>query len=217
MINMLFSTLEEYNKELNDMENEIEETENYLKKHPEKHGTRGNFETMKYLYDLFSKDKIDFIVNVNNFNLKLSKETKAIPLNSLNNLNSKLNETTIFSTNLLENKINYQEKLLVKEISQGSYKITYAFPNPTEDDVKRISPRKKGLLKIFDFINCKDDIEKLKKEAGPNGREALLSYKEFLAEIVKLETGFTLDTEMGTVEAGLTLQQCKNICQNLNI
>lgn len=72
-------------------------------------------------------------------------------------------------------------------------------------------------MKLFDFINCGDDIEKLKKEAGPNGSEALRAYKSFLAEIVKNDADFTLDTEMGTVKAGLTLQQCKNICENLNI
>ena len=73
------------------------------------------------------------------------------------------------------------------------------------------------MLKIFDFINCGDDIEKLKKEAGRDGHGALLSYKEFLAEIVKHNADFTLDTEMGTVKAGLTLEQCKNICENLNV
>jgi hypothetical protein len=72
-------------------------------------------------------------------------------------------------------------------------------------------------MKIFDFINCGDDIEKLKKEAGHNGCEALKNYKSFLLEIVNLNADFTLDTEMGTVKAGLTLQQCKNICENLNI
>lgn len=214
---MLFSTLEEYNKELNDMEHELKETEDYLKKHPQKHGTRGNYKTLKYLHDLFYKDKIDFINNVNNFNLKLLSELKALPITKVNTLNNQFNIATISSTNLLENNGNYQENLLVKEISQGSYKITYSFQNPTEEDVLRKSPRKKGLMKIFDFINCGDDIEKLKKEAGHNGCEALKNYKSFLLEIVNLNADFTLDTEMGTVKAGLTLQQCKNICENLNI
>ena len=107
--------------------------------------------------------------------------------------------------------------MLIEGISKGSYNIKFSFPNPTEEDVKRTSPRKKGLLKIFDFIKCSDDIEKLKNEAGSKGNVALKSYKRFLEEIVKNNADFTLDTEMGTVKAGLTLQQCKNICQNLNI
>ncbi len=149
-------------------------------------------------------------------NIKRKLNKKSLNVEELFNLSNHFNETKNITTNLLENNLN-NENLLVKEISQGSYKITFAFPNPTEEDVKRTSPRKKGLMKIFDFINCGDDIEKLKKEAGPNGREALLSYKEFLGEIVKHNADFTLDTEMGTVKAGLTLQQCKNICENLNI
>ena len=214
---MLFNTLEEYNRELKDIELELKETNEYLKKHPEKHGTKGNYETMKYIYGIFLKDKNEFINNVNNFNLKFENELKALPINTINNLNKQFNEITIYSTNLLEKNINYQEKLLIKEISQGSYNIKYGFENPTEDDVLRRSPRKKGLMKIFDFINCGDDIYKLKKEAGPNGHELLKAYKLFLEEIVKLNTDFTLDTEMGTVKAGLTLDQSKKICENLNV
>jgi len=72
-------------------------------------------------------------------------------------------------------------------------------------------------LKIFDFIKCGDDIEKLKKEAGPDGKEAIKAYRDFLKEIVNVNSDFTLDTEKGTLKAGLTLQQCKNICKNLKI
>lgn len=72
-------------------------------------------------------------------------------------------------------------------------------------------------MKIFDFIKCGDDIEKLKKEAGPDGKEALKVYRDFLKEIVNVNSDFTLDTEKGTLKAGLTLQQCKNICKNLKI
>lgn len=42
-------------------------------------------------------------------------------------------------------------------------------------------------------------------------------YKEFIGEIVKNEVDFTLDTEKGTLKADLTLEQCRNIYQNLNI
>ena len=83
--------------------------------------------------------------------------------------------------------------------------------------VKRTSPRKKGLLKLFNFIKCGDDIEKLKKEAGPKGNKALNKYKEFLQEIIKHDGDFTLDTEYETLKAGLTLEQSKFICENLNI
>ena len=214
---MLFNTIEGYDKELKDMKQELEETKEYLKEHPEKHGTRGNYETMKYLYDLFNKDKISFIIDINEFNLKLLNLSDILSIKTADRLNESFNEITVSTTNLLDNNSNYQEELLLRCISEGSYKITFGFPNPTEDDVLRKSPRKKGLMKIFDFINCGDDIEELKRQAGPNGREALLAYKKFLAEIVKNEADFTLDTEMGTVKAGLTLQECKNICENLNI
>nr|WP_295001736.1 hypothetical protein [uncultured Methanobrevibacter sp.] len=72
-------------------------------------------------------------------------------------------------------------------------------------------------MKLFRFIECGDDVEKLKKEAGSEDIEALCKYKEFINEIVENKVDFTLDTEKGTLKAGLTLEQCKNICKNLNI
>ena len=215
---MIFSTIERYNEELKDMQQELDETNEYLKKHPEKHGTKGNYETLKYLYGLFSEDRINFIKDTNDFNLRLlDKNEASMPLIRFNNLSNKFNDITNFTIGILENNNNYKEELNVKSISKGSYKITFEFPNPTEDDVLRKSPRKRGLMKIFDFINCGDDLEKLKKEAGPDGQEALIAYKKFLEEIVKNEADFTLDTEMGTVKAGLSLEECRNICENLKL
>lgn len=142
---------------------------------------------------------------------------QSLSLDNMYFLGHKFNKTKNSTINLLEVGFTTREDLLVEGISKGSYNIIFSFPKPTEEDVKRTSPRKKGLMKIFDFINCENDIKKLKKEAGPDGREALLDYKEFLAEIVKHNADLTLDTEMGTVKAGLTLEQCKNICENLNV
>lgn len=215
---MKYETLEKYDKELNEIKEDLMNMEKYLKRHPESIGTRGNYETCQYIYKIFKEDKIDFIDQTNRVNLILKGEStnNSLNISDFYNLSNHLNETKNILTISSEKKLN-QEKLLVQEISEGSYKITYGFENPTEEDVKRTSARKKGLLKIFDFINCGEDIEKLKKEAGPNGEEALKSYKSFLEEIVNLNTDFTLDTEMGTVKAGLTHKQCKNICKNLNI
>ena len=60
-------------------------------------------------------------------------------------------------------------------------------------------------------------MKSLKKEAGPEGKQVLKSYKEFLEEIVKHNADFTLDTEYGTLKTGMNLQQGKNICENLKI
>lgn len=215
---MKYETLEKYDKELNEIKEDLMNMEKYLKRHPESIGTRGNYETCQYIYKIFKEDKIDFINQTNRVNLTLKGEStnNSLNISDFYNLSNHLNETKNILTTPFEKKL-IQEDLLVQEISEGSYKITYGFENPTEEDVKRTSARKKGLLKIFDFINCGEDIEKLKKEAGPNSKKALKSYKNFLEEIVKLNTDFTLDTEMGTVKAGLTHEQCKNICKNLNI
>lgn len=215
---MLFKTIEEYDKELKEMEIEIEDTEEYLKKHPEQYGTLGNLKTMKELYEIFKQDKIDFIEDINDMNLKLKGNQLQSPLTStqLNTLGQTFKTAEHAVTNLLTEN-NQNEDLLIKCVSLGSYNIKFAFQNPTEDDVTRKSPRKQGLVKLFDYIKCGDDIEKLKKEAGPDGKESLIAYRNFLKEIVKNNADFTLDTEKGTLKAGLTLEQSKYICKNLNL
>ena len=117
------------------------------------------------------------------------------------------------STSILGDDLN--EELLIKEISQGSYNIKFAFPNPTSKDTTRTSLRKKGLIKFFNIIRCGEDIEKIKKEIGNNKKEFLMAYKEFLEEIIKYKADFTLDTEKGSLKVGLTYEQTKEICENI--
>ncbi|MBQ9161136.1 MAG: hypothetical protein IJ122_07440 [Methanobrevibacter sp.] len=215
---MLFKTIEEFNKELTEMQNEIDDTEEYLKKHPKEYGTRGNFKTMKELYEIFKQDKINFINDLNDMDLKLKGDELRTPLllpdmYSLGNAFTMANHSV---TNLLT-ETNLNEELTVKEVSLGSYNIKFAFQNPTEDDVTRKSPRKQGLVKLFDYIKCGEDIEKLKKEAGPDGKDSLIAYRNFLKEIVENHADFTLSTEKGTLKAGLALEQSKFLCENLNI
>ena len=214
---MKFETIEDYDNYLDELEKELKDIDDYLKEHPEKQGTRGNYETMEYVYEIYKINRLKFIHRINEINLKLDGNQSPLSIENMYLLGNEFNNAKKSTMNLLEVNSISNEELLVEEISKGSYNIRFSFPNPTEDDVKRTSLRKRGLMKIFDFINCGDDIEKLKKEAGPDGHEALIAYRNFLVEIVKNEANFTLDTEMGIVKAGLTLQQCKNICDNLNI
>lgn len=148
--------------------------------------------------------------------LKGSKLKTPLLLPNMYSLGNAFTNASNSITNLLT-ELNLNETLTVKEVSLGSYNIKFAFENPTEDDVTRKSPRKQGLVKLFDYIKCGEDIEKLKKEAGPNGGESLIAYRNFLKEIVKNDADFTLDTEKGTLKAGLSLEQSKFIIENLNI
>lgn len=215
---MKFETLEDYEKELKDIEKTLKEMEEYLEKHPEKLGTQGNHDTLKYVYNILQNDKIRFIEEMNKITLQLKGDSinEGIGIINFTTLTNNFYETEKLTTKLLDSNFEKGE-LLISEISEGSLNITFAFTNPSEEDVKRISPRKKGLIKIFDLINCGEDIEKLKEEAGSNGEELLPTYKGFLTEIIKNNADFTLSTEKGILKAGLTLDECKNICENLNI
>lgn len=205
-------TLEDYDKELTSMKQTLTEMDAFIKEHPERLGYAGNRKTLKIVHDIIANEREEYVRELSDIYLHLNGKSieNGVIISNLNNLSLKFNETE----NLLSK--NYND-LTVKSITEGSYKIQFAFQNPNDDDVKRISPRKKGLLKLFRFIECGDDVEKLKKEAGSEDIEALRKYKEFINEIVKNEVDFTLDTEKGTLKAGLTLEQCKNICKNLNI
>lgn len=215
---MRLKTLEDYNNELNDMKKTLNEMEEYIKKHPEKLGYAGNYETLKYIYGIYLENKISFINDLNDMDLRLSGNELNNPLSLTNMyaLGNALTKANNSVTHILT-KLRSNEELTVKNVSLGSYNIRFAFQNPTEDDVTRKSPRKQGLVKLFDYIKCGDDIEKLKKEAGPDGKESLIAYRNFLKEIIKNNADFTLDTEKGTLKAGLTLEQSKYICKNLNL
>ena len=205
-------TLEDYDREKTKMENLLVKMDAFIKEHPERLGYAGNRKTLKIVHDIIANEREEYVRELSDIYLHLNGKSieNGVIISNLNNLSLKFNETE----NLLSK--NYND-LTVKSITEGSYKIQFAFQNPNDDDVKRISPRKKGLLKLFRFIECGDDVEKLKKEAGSEDIEALRKYKEFINEIVKNEVDFTLDTEKGTLKAGLTLEQCKNICKNLNV
>ena len=205
-------TLEDYDREITKMENLLVKMDAFIKEHPERLGYAGNRKTLKIVHDIIVQEREEYVRELSDIYLHLNGKSieNGVIISKLNNLSRKFNETE----NLLSK--NYND-LTVKSITEGSYKIQFAFQNPNDDDVKRISPRKKGLLKLFRFIECGDDVEKLKKEAGSEDIEALCKYKEFINEIVENEVDFTLDTEKGTLKAGLTLEQCKNICKNLNI
>lgn len=203
---MRFETLEEYDDELNEMKEDLSRMKEYIEKHPDELGTKGNYEGYEYIYNLFRREKIEFITQLNQINLKLTG----------NLINDSLTpyEFHRLSDNLKNLTINFKSYC---KTSEGCYRAVYEFQNPSEEDLKRQSRRKKELMKLFDFIECGDDIDKLKKEAEPDGENSLKKYREFLKEIIEIRADFTLDTEMGTLKAGLTLNQCKNICKKLNI
>lgn len=215
---MRFETIEEYNNKLKEIEQTLSKLEPYIKKHPEELGTKDYYETYKQTYNIINNDKFLFIdeINLINFQFDDDLEKKALTISEFYNLTNNLNKIINLATKTFTDE-NTEEYLLVNSLITKHCKITLSFPNPTEEDVKHISPRKKGLLKIFDFINCGDDIEKLKKEIGSDNHDILLSYEHFLKEIVNQNRGFILDTEIGMVKSGLTLQQCETICNNLKL
>lgn len=115
--NMVFDTLEDYDKELNEMETDLSEMEAYLQKHPDKFGTQGNYETYKYVYDIYKNDKIRFIEEINHIHLRLNNEQNNIlNVTELNKVSNNFNQIEFLTTNLLSETTPNNEDLIVKEI-----------------------------------------------------------------------------------------------------
>ena len=207
---MLLKTLEDYDRELSKMENTLTRMEKYIEKHPEKLGYAGNYETLKYIYNIYKQERTEFVEDLTDINLNLKGKSlnNGLTVHKLSNL--------IDTFNQIEKSTENSDDFIVKSISNGS-EIQFGFKNPTDEDVKRTSPRKKRLVKIFEFIECSENIDKLKEKAGNDGKDLLFKYKEFLKEIVRNNADFTLDTEKGSLKSGLSLEQSKNICKNLKI
>ena len=68
---MKFKTIEDYDDYLNGIQKDLDEIGKYLKEHPESLGTKGNYETLESLYDIYTNNKLEFIQKLNEINLKL--------------------------------------------------------------------------------------------------------------------------------------------------
>lgn len=99
------------------METDLSEMEAYLQKHPDKFGTQGNYETYKYVYDIYKNDKIRFIEEINHIHLRLNNEQNNIlNVTELNKVSNNFNQTEFLTTNLLSETTPNNEDLIVKEI-----------------------------------------------------------------------------------------------------
>lgn len=56
-----FETLEDYDRELANMKQSLDEMDEYIKEHPERLGYAENRKTLKYIYDIYVQNRIDFI------------------------------------------------------------------------------------------------------------------------------------------------------------
>ena len=58
---MIFSSIEEYDNELNEMKFRLESMKRRMKQHPERQGIELNYCSFKQLYDIISKDREDYL------------------------------------------------------------------------------------------------------------------------------------------------------------
>ena len=58
---MIFNTIEEYDRELNEMRSRMEGMKKRMKQYPKRTGIQLNYRSFEQLYDIFSKDREDFL------------------------------------------------------------------------------------------------------------------------------------------------------------
>ena len=91
---MKFETIEDYDNYLAELEEDLNDMEEYLKEHPEKLGTQGNYETLQYLYSIYKNNKIKFIQDINEIKLKLDgNNMNPLSIENMYLLSSEFNNT----------------------------------------------------------------------------------------------------------------------------
>ena len=58
---MIYNTIEEYDKELDEMRSRLEDMKKRMKQYPERTGIGLNYKSFKQAYDIISKDREDFL------------------------------------------------------------------------------------------------------------------------------------------------------------
>ena len=104
---MKFETIEDYDDYLNGILKDLDEIEEYLKEHPESQGTKGNYETIKYVYDIYKNNRLEFIKTLSEINLNLygNEMNNPLSLNNMYSLGKKFNNTKNSTMTLLESKL----------------------------------------------------------------------------------------------------------------
>lgn len=214
---MFFNTLEEYDKELNDIKSRMDSMEKRMEKYPERTWINGNYRGFKELYKIILKDRDKFLEMMDeNINLHIYGDVvknHKISLSVITGLFDNFHDLTTFLSNFLKDNLNYtfeSHDLKLESVSEGSIQILFSM-DENITDLNEVYLNHQVFNKLLDLIDC--DVEDLEKQKEIIGLDSILSYKKFLKIIIENELDFTL--ENNTRKVGLTHAEALKIYEHI--
>lgn len=214
---MLFNTIEEYDKELDDIKSTLDSMEKRLDDEPYSSIRKGNYKGLKDVYEIIRKDRDEFLeMRDENINLHIcgdNVKNHKISLSVITGLFDNFHSLTTFLSDFVKNDLRYafeSHDLKLEQVSKGSIQILFSM-DENITDLNEVYLNHLVFNKLLDLIEC--DVEDLEKQKEIIGVDSIMAYKKFLKIIIENELDFTLENNSRKV--GLTHTEAKKVFDEL--
>ena len=194
---MFFNTIEDYDKELEDIKFTLDSMEKRLDEEPYSDIRKGNYKGFKELYNMILEDRNMFLEMKNeNINLHICGEmvkNHKISLSVITGLFDNFHSLTTFLSDFVKNNMNYTfegHDLKLEQVRKGSIQILFSM-DENITDLNEVCLNYQVFNKLLDLIEC--DVEDLEKQEEIIGKDSISAYKKFLKIIIDNELDFTLE------------------------
>lgn len=214
---MFYNTIEEYDKELNDIESLMDDMERRIKKYPDRPWIEGNYLCLKEIYKIIRKDREEFQEMMGeNINLHISGEdvkNHKISLSVITGLFDNFHSLTTFLSDFVKNDLKYtfeSHDLKLEQVSKESIQILFSM-DENITNLHEVYLNHVVFTKLLDLVEC--NVENLEKQKEMIGTDSMSAYKNFLKIIIDNELDFTLENNSRKV--GLTHSEAIRIYDEL--
>lgn len=194
---MIFKTIEEYDDKINELNEKINNYEQFVEAHPERKGVKGNIKTLKFVRHelIVERNKLSPLITNEEINLHVSGDlikNHSIPSSVLINLIETYEDFIVTAAGALKFGVDRMDKLIdstfkkefgynIKPFSAGSFMITFS-PKSFEDNQTSLvhSLNKQSFDKLCDVINCGENMDSLMEQSKFIGTSSIVKYKDFM-------------------------------------
>ncbi|WP_296791073.1 hypothetical protein [uncultured Methanobrevibacter sp.] len=215
---MFFNTIKEYDEELKDIEDMLNDMEKRIELYPDRVLTKGNYRTLKEIYNIILNDKNDFLAMMEeSINLHISGDevkNHNISLPIIMGLFGNFQDLTTLLSNFLKDSRNYafeSHDLKLEEVSSGSIQILFSM-DENITNLEEVYLNHQVFEKLLDLVDC--NIDDLDKQIDVIGTDSLMAYKKFLKILIDNELDFTLENNSRKV--GLTHEEALKVYKKID-
>ena len=212
---MFFNTINEYDEKLDEINVHLSEMKESIEKNPDKEGIKINYDGLKYIFDLISNDRENFLKMTNeNVNVHIGSVSEDyFCFEMISNVFKDLNNINYNLTNRLkiEENLKLDQLIPVINVTSGSLHMSFSMGDENTD-LSDMMLNYQIFQAYFDIFGCSDeDLPKLKEKYGD---ECIESYKDFLGTLIENKLDITLENSSRTVR--ITHEDASRICDILN-